>query len=170
MLLSQAPPPGFTTRFAPAPTGFLHLGHVASALAVWGVARAFGGRVLLRIEDHDRTRSRPEFERAILEDLEWLGFAPAEPPIRQSDREARYRQVLGDLESMSLVYACRCSRKSIEATSGSFPGELRYPGTCRDRKVDGPPIRPRHYLRSSSSSSSTATCRTKRWNTACWIA
>ncbi len=130
-------PAGFTTRFAPAPTGFLHLGHVASALAVWGVARAFQGRVLLRIEDHDQTRSRPEFERAILDDLKWLGFAPAEPPIRQSDRESRYRQVLGDFESRGLVYACRCSRKSIEATPGSVPGELRYPGTCRDRMVDG---------------------------------
>ncbi len=137
MLLSEAPPPGFTTRFAPAPTGLLHLGHVSSALAVWGVARAFGGRVLLRIEDHDRTRSRPEFEKAILDDLEWLGFAPDEPVVRQSDRESKYARALQGLEATGLVYACGCSRKFIETTSGSFTGELRYPGTCRDRTVDG---------------------------------
>ena len=67
------------SRFAPAPTGFLHLGHVVNAIYVWGVTRAAGGRVLLRIEDHDRGRSRPEFERAILDDLDWLGFVPDEP-------------------------------------------------------------------------------------------
>ena len=68
------------SRFAPAPTGFLHIGHVVNAIYVWGLARAAGGRVLLRIEDHDRQRSRPEFERGILEDLDWLGFVPDEPP------------------------------------------------------------------------------------------
>ena len=67
------------SRFAPAPTGFLHLGHVVNAIYVWGVTRAAGGRVLLRVEDHDRGRSRPEFERAILDDLDWLGFVPDEP-------------------------------------------------------------------------------------------
>ena len=64
------------TRFAPAPTGWLHLGHVLNAEYVWGRARAMGGRVLLRIEDHDRTRARPEFEAGILEDLDWLGYRP----------------------------------------------------------------------------------------------
>lgn len=146
MVLNQAPPPGFTTRFAPAPTGLLHLGHVASALAVWGVARAFGGRVLLRMEDHDRTRSRPEFEKAILDDLEWLGFAPDEPLARQSDRESKYARALQGLESSGLVYACGCSRKSIEPTSGSVTGGLRYPGTCRDRTVDGA-VEPARRLR-----------------------
>lgn len=68
------------TRFAPAPTGYLHLGHVVNALHVWGITRALGGRVLLRIEDHDRQRSRPEFERTILDDLDWLGFVPDDPP------------------------------------------------------------------------------------------
>src|SRR5688572_24752403 len=76
------------TRFAPSPTGYLHLGHVVNAIYVWGIARALGGRVLLRIEDHDRIRSRSIFERALLEDLEWLGFVPdggGDPVRRQSD-------------------------------------------------------------------------------------
>src|SRR5260221_8752229 len=72
------------TRFAPAPTGFLHLGHIVNALSVWGEARARSARELIRIEDHDRQRSRPEFEAAIFEDLEWLGFLAPEVPIRQS--------------------------------------------------------------------------------------
>jgi glutamyl-Q tRNA(Asp) synthetase len=110
---------------------------VASAIETWGVARAHGGRVLLRIEDHDQTRSKPEFERAILEDLEWLGFAPDEPPVRQSGRRAKYENALKTLEANGLVYACGCSRKSIEAASGPAGFELRYPGSCRDAPVDG---------------------------------
>src|SRR5918996_6477079 len=88
-------PPDPVSRFAPSPTGYLHLGHVANAIWVWGVTSALGGRVLLRIEDHDRGRSRRDFERAALEDLEWLGLAPdcgtaeelrrGASPFRQSD-------------------------------------------------------------------------------------
>ena len=133
----EQPPRGFTTRFAPAPTGFLHLGHVANAIAVWGLARAFSGRVLLRVEDHDRTRSRPEFEKAILEDLAWLGFRPDEPLVRQSERHAKYEAALAGLERADLVYACSCSRKAIEASAGPFVAELRYPGTCREARIDG---------------------------------
>lgn len=136
MLPIERPAKGFTTRFAPAPTGLLHLGHVASAIAVWGVARAFGGRVLLRIEDHDKIRSRPEYEAAILEDLCDLGFQPDEPVVRQSDRDGKYREALSRLESRGLVYPCGCSRKAIEAAAGPRALELRYPGTCRDRAVD----------------------------------
>jgi glutamyl/glutaminyl-tRNA synthetase len=110
---------------------------VASALAVWGVARAWGGRVLLRIEDHDRTRCRPEFEEALLEDLRWLGFAPDESPVRQSERQGKYEAALGVLAEKGLVYPCSCSRKTIEAASGPPNGERRYPGTCRGRRVDG---------------------------------
>jgi glutamyl/glutaminyl-tRNA synthetase len=76
------------TRYAPSPTGYLHLGHVAHLLYVWGAARAFGAEVILRMEDHDRGRCRPEFEAAIVEDLDWLGFAAVnslEPFYRQSD-------------------------------------------------------------------------------------
>src|SRR5215813_8027302 len=80
------------SRFAPAPTGLLHLGHVVNAIYVWGVARARGGRVLLRIEDHDRARSRAEYEAAILEDLVWLGFVADAPLVRQSERAAIYER------------------------------------------------------------------------------
>lgn len=128
------------TRFAPAPTGFLHLGHVVSAVYVWGFARARGGRVLLRIEDHDRQRSRTEYEQAILDDLSWLGFVADEPPVRQSERGALYETALGRLRARGLVYACECSRAEIAAASEPGP-ELRYPGTCRDKHLpEGPGV------------------------------
>jgi glutamyl-tRNA synthetase/glutamyl-Q tRNA(Asp) synthetase len=136
------------SRFAPAPTGYLHLGHVVNAIYVWGLTRARGGRVLLRIEDHDRQRSRPEFERAILDDLDWLGFAPDEPPTselrkgpsewRQSDRCSVYAAALAGLEAKGLVYACECSRSDIAAAAG-HSGELRYPGTCAEKRLAARP-------------------------------
>jgi glutamyl/glutaminyl-tRNA synthetase len=128
------------TRFAPAPTGYLHIGHVVNALHVWGFARANGGRVLLRIEDHDGQRSRPEYERAILEDLEWLGFVADEPPVRQSDRAEIYRRALDHLDAAGLVYGCECTRREIAAAAGSGP-ELRYPGTCAGKGLSGEPGR-----------------------------
>ena len=82
------------SRFAPAPTGFLHLGHVVNAVLVWRETRARRGRVLLRIEDHDRQRSRRAFEDAILDDLAWLGFVADEPPVRPSERGAIYEEAL----------------------------------------------------------------------------
>ena len=112
------------TRFAPAPTGFLHLGHVVNAIIVWGVARASGGRVLVRMEDHDRQRSRPIYEKAIIEDLAWLGFEADELLVRQSDRHAVYMRALDRLRAKRLVYTCGCSRSAIAAA--------RYPGTCRN--------------------------------------
>ncbi len=135
--MSQQPsaPARPTTRFAPAPTGYLHLGHVASAIWVWGAARALDGRVLLRIEDHDRGRSRPEYERALLEDLDWLGLAPDAPPVRQTERDELYVAALDRLAARDLTYACTCSRREIlDAAPAS--GELRYPGACRDRGID----------------------------------
>jgi glutamyl/glutaminyl-tRNA synthetase len=137
------------SRFAPAPTGFLHLGHVVNAVYVWRETRARGGRVLLRIEDHDRQRSRREYEAEILDDLGWLGFAADEPLVRQSERYEIYERALDTLRRKGLVYACACSRSDIGAAvgpdggPGSFaPGsgaELRYPGTCRDRGLaEGP--------------------------------
>jgi glutamyl-tRNA synthetase/glutamyl-Q tRNA(Asp) synthetase len=125
------------TRFAPAPTGYLHLGHVASAMAVWGWARARDAQVLLRIEDHARVRSRPGFEAALLEDLAWLGFEPdlGAPPAlcRQSERGAVYEATLKRLASATRVYACRCSRREIAAVSGEEAHvETPYPGTCRE--------------------------------------
>ena len=82
------------SRFAPAPTGDLHLGHIVNAVYVWRETRARNGRVLLRIEDHDRQRSQARFEAAILEDLEWLGFVADEPPVRQSERGGVYEAAL----------------------------------------------------------------------------
>jgi glutamyl/glutaminyl-tRNA synthetase len=126
------------SRFAPAPTGLLHLGHVVNAIYVWGIARAGSGRVLLRIEDHDRQRSRPEYERAILEDLDWLGFVPDGVMTRQSERTAIYETHLDRLRAAGLVYACECSRKEI-AAAGEPGDELRYPGTCAAKGLpEGP--------------------------------
>ena len=118
------------TRYAPSPTGHLHLGHVVNAIYVWGLAGAAGGRVLLRMEDHDRIRCRPKYESSILEDLDWLGFEPDEglhPLLRQSDRSHLYREAVERLRRTHHVYACECSRKHIA-------GE-RYDGFCRDRRL-----------------------------------
>ena len=117
------------TRFAPAPTGWLHLGHVLNAEYVWNS----GADVLLRIEDHDRERCRPEYEAGILEDLEWLGYRPTLPFVRQSERDAIYREAVDVLAAQGLVYGCDCSRKEIMSTFDSRSSELRYPGRCRDR-------------------------------------
>ena len=117
------------TRFAPAPTGYLHLGHVLNAIYVWETARASGpdARVLLRIEDHDRARSRTTFEAALLEDLAWLGFQADAGVTRQSERSALYERALEGLRARGLTYACECSRADI----GAGP----YPATCRDKKL-----------------------------------
>ena len=134
------------TRFAPAPTGLLHLGHVLNALYVWNTARAVGCRVMLRIEDHDRERCRPEYERGILDDLDWLGFVPDVYPTaafrsgrcegRQSDREEVYRSALQLLVRANVVYACDCTRRALTGARGSKPGrEMRYPGYCRDKRL-----------------------------------
>jgi glutamyl-tRNA synthetase/glutamyl-Q tRNA(Asp) synthetase len=125
------------TRFAPAPTGWLHLGHVLNAEYVWGS----GARVLLRIEDHDRERCRPEFDAGILEDLAWLGYRPEFPVVRQSERDAIYREAFEEVRRQGVAYACGCARRQIEERRArSESGELRYDGFCRDRGlplVDG---------------------------------
>ncbi len=136
------------TRFAPSPTGELHLGHVANAVWTWGVARTAGGTVLLRIEDHDRGRSRREHEAQILADLAWLALEPhgtclaslqsGEPsPWRQSDCHEAYRAALDDLARSTRVYACTCSRsqiaRSVDMGQLEEGQEVPYPGTCRDR-------------------------------------
>ena len=129
-------PPRPLTRFAPSPTGYLHLGHIVNAIYVWGIARALGGRVLLRIEDHDRIRSRPEYEAALREDLAWLGFSPDAGPIRQSDDPAPYDVALAHLARADHVYACDCSRKEIAAAALIAPGlEVPYSGRCRGRRL-----------------------------------
>jgi glutamyl-Q tRNA(Asp) synthetase len=126
------------TRFAPAPTGWLHLGHVVNALHVWGIARERGGRVILRIEDHDRTRCRDDYVDGILEDLDWLGFVPDSIAPRQSSRERsdRYEAALEELRADGLVYACDCSRRDIAMdVPDRFGEEMRYPGRCRERDL-----------------------------------
>jgi len=128
--------PRWRTRFAPAPTGWLHLGHVLNAITVWGMARAYGGSVLLRIEDHDRRRCKPDYEAGIREDLAWLGFTPDDEAPRQSTRGDRYAELLSALESRDLVYACSCSRREIAGGAGERHLELVYPGTCRTRHLD----------------------------------
>ena len=121
-------------RFAPSPTGKLHLGNARTALLAWLQVRALGGRFLLRIEDLDRARCRPELIDAIFRDLEYLGLDWDEPPLFQSRRQALYRDALASLEGKGLVYPCFCSRAEIaraaSAPHGAFDDGPRYPGTC----------------------------------------
>lgn len=138
MRLERVPDP-LVTRFAPAPTGHLHLGHVVNALHVWGLAREHGGRVLMRIEDHDGQRSRREYEQSIFEDLDWLGFKADAPAVRQSERGAIYVRALDRLRARGLVYACECSRRDIVASATS--DELLYSGTCANKGLAETPGR-----------------------------
>ncbi|MCA0996560.1 tRNA glutamyl-Q(34) synthetase GluQRS [Alloyangia pacifica] len=142
------------TRFAPSPTGPLHLGHAYSALLAAGMARAADGAFLLRIEDIDSTRSRPHWEAQILEDLQWLGLTWDEPPMRQSDRLPAYEAALDDLWARELIYPCHCSRRDIQAAASApqegaepayGPDGLVYPGTCRDRLAPGYGATPRPH-------------------------
>ncbi|MFY0679997.1 MAG: tRNA glutamyl-Q(34) synthetase GluQRS [Thalassovita sp.] len=129
----------FVTRFAPSPTGPLHLGHAYSALLAYDRARAVGGQFHLRIEDIDQTRSRPHWEDQIYEDLRWLGLEWAPKILRQSDRSATYGAALNALWRRGLLYPCRCTRRDILAASAApqegvpshGPDGLIYPGTCR---------------------------------------
>ena len=143
-LLPPDAPRAPLTRFAPAPTGYLHLGHAASAVWVWGVARALGGKVLLRIEDHDRRRSRHAYEQALLEDLEWLGLEPdlghpaeyraGSCAFRQSERGPVYERELARLAADGLVFACDCSRRRLRESGSDLPNvETPYDGHCRER-------------------------------------
>jgi glutamyl-Q tRNA(Asp) synthetase len=125
------------TRFAPSPTGYLHLGHVRSAWEGWHAARAAGGRFLLRIEDIDPARCRPEYDAAILEDLAWLNLGWDGAVRRQSEHFADYRAALAQLDAAGMLYPCFCTRKEIQAeiarAGGAPQGEAGpvYPGTCK---------------------------------------
>ncbi len=131
-----------TTRFAPSPTGHLHLGHAYAALTAWRRAREAGGRFLLRIEDIDPARCRPEFAAAILEDLEWLGLDWDGPVRVQSQHLADYATVLDRLATRGLLYPCFCTRADIahevaaSAAAPHGPDGPRYPGTCRLLSAD----------------------------------
>src|SRR5690348_5049766 len=103
------------TRFAPSPTGFLHLGHACSALIAWRAAREASGRFLLRLEDIDRTRCRPEFAAAILEDLAWLGLDWDGPVRVQSEHCGDHETALDRLDVAGLIYPCFCTRAAITA-------------------------------------------------------
>jgi glutamyl-Q tRNA(Asp) synthetase len=130
--------PARTFRFAPSPNGYLHLGHAYSALLNDKMARESGGRLLLRIEDIDAARCRPEYERGIYEDLAWIGLHWEEPVRRQSEHLADYARALDDLRSRGLIYPCFCTRgDTLRAIAGrpDWPrdpdGAPLYPGTCR---------------------------------------
>jgi glutamyl-Q tRNA(Asp) synthetase len=129
----------FVTRFAPSPTGPLHLGHACSAILAHDMARAAGGQFLLRMEDTDLERSRPEYEAQILDDLRWLGLRWDAAPLRQSDHLARYTRRLQPLIDRGLLYPCSCSRGDIRAALAA-PQEgvahAVYPGTCRTRGME----------------------------------
>src|SRR5438552_12527510 len=125
------------TRFAPSPTGYLHLGHVRSALEGWRAARREGGRFLLRLEDIDRTRCREVYAAAIVEDLAWIGLDWDGPVRKQSEHFDDYRDALGRLDAMGVLYTCFCTRREIRAEiarAADAPHESRgsvYPGICR---------------------------------------
>jgi glutamyl/glutaminyl-tRNA synthetase len=140
---------GPTTRFAPAPTGRLHLGHLANALYVWGLGHRLGGRVLLRIEDHDRQRCRPEYESALLDDLDRLGLAADAPSTdelragsssyRQSDNSPVYSAAVDRLAEVTEVYACDCSRATFAAWRATHRrpwSGAGCPGNCRARHLE----------------------------------
>lgn len=127
----------FVFRFAPSPNGLLHLGHAYSALLNHDLARAHGGVLLLRVEDIDPARSRPEFEHQIYEDLAWLGIHWAEPVWRQSQRMPVYTEILEGLEARGLAYPCFATRSEIRAAVGTDAacdpdGAPLYPGLWRD--------------------------------------
>jgi len=132
------------TRFAPSPTGPLHLGHAYSAILAHDMARAVGGQFLLRIDDLDQTRARPEWEELIFEDLQWLGLTWDGPVRRQSDHFDDYRNALDSLARQGAVYPCRCTRRDIDAAASApqegvpdiGPDGRIYPGTCRGRPYD----------------------------------
>ena len=143
---------GPISRFAPAPTGRLHLGHLANAIFVWGLALRLDGRVVLRIEDHDRQRCRPEYEAALLDDLDRLGLAADEPstdalragpsPYRQSDCGPIYQAAVEQLARATDVYACDCSRSTFaawRAGNGSAWSGPGCPGGCLDRGLEPRP-------------------------------
>ncbi|MEO1106802.1 MAG: tRNA glutamyl-Q(34) synthetase GluQRS [Pseudomonadota bacterium] len=131
----------FTTRFAPSPTGPLHLGHAYSALLAHDMAASEGGEFLLRIEDIDQSRSRPHWEDQVYDDLTWLGLRWPKPVMRQSERQVIYEAALDELWRRGFLYPCSCNRKDIAAAVSApqegatllGPDGVIYPGTCRHR-------------------------------------
>jgi glutamyl-tRNA synthetase len=133
------------TRFAPSPTGYLHLGSARTALFNWAFARRHGGVFVLRIEDTDRERSTRESEQAVLDGMEWLGLAWDEGPFRQSERPERHAEVIEDLLARGEAYRCVCTREELEERKQQAEGRRAYDGTCRDKEL-GPDCGP-HTVR-----------------------
>ncbi|MGI3164955.1 tRNA glutamyl-Q(34) synthetase GluQRS [Pseudooceanicola sp. 200-1SW] len=155
------------TRFAPSPTGPLHLGHAFSALTAARRARAAGGQFLLRIEDIDQSRARPEWETLIFEDLHWLGLSWPTPVMRQSARMPAYRAALTRLWDMGLLYPCTCTRRDIAAAASApqeggdpviGPDGVVYPGTCRPATPPKGPL-PEAVLRLDMAAAMERACR-----------
>lgn len=131
------------TRFAPSPTGPLHLGHAYSAILAHDFAKARGGEFVVRIEDIDKSRARSEWENKIFDDLEWLGLTWSAPVLRQSKRDAAYEFAINKLWADGLLYPCNCSRRDIkesamaphsEGKTNYGPDGIIYPGICRQEK------------------------------------
>ena len=131
------------TRFAPSPTGRLHLGHAFAARVAHDRAREAGGAFLLRFEDIDHTRVREPFYEGILDDLRWLGLAWEEEPWRQEERQGEYQRALDELKALGVVYPCTCTRREITAALAELDAphgspHADYPGTCRHRLGEEP--------------------------------
>lgn len=128
----------FRTRFAPSPTGPLHIGHAYSAIVAHDMAKAAGGAFLLRMEDTDLQRSKPEWDAQIIDDLTWLGLTWEEPVLRQAEQLTSYDPALARLEAMNLLYPCSCSRADIRAALAAPQEGVThevYPGTCKHRAM-----------------------------------
>lgn len=136
--LSASPTRGLVVgRFAPSPTGRMHAGNVFAALVAWLVAKSQGGRIVLRIEDLDAERSKPQFIDAVQRDFEQLGLTWDEGPFFQHDREETYRAAFDSLAELGLVYPCFCTRADLHAASAPHRGEKPvYPGTCRNLSAE----------------------------------
>jgi len=150
------------TRFAPSPTGPLHLGHAYSALTVWQVAADLDGTALLRIEDTDSTRVRPDHEAGIFDDLAWLGLSWPMPVRRQSDHYDAYETALHRLADAGLLYPCDCTRRQV-IDAGGQPGAdgMIYPGTCRGRDIAG--AKPTDALRLDLGKATASVAKTLRY-------
>lgn len=135
----QPPPQSLVGRLAPSPTGLLHVGHARSFLLAWWSIRSRGGRIVLRIEDLDTERARPEFTAGILEDLEWLGMDWDDQPLIQSASQPDFERALNQLIESGHVYPCVCTRREVRDASAPHDEapqsqtEAPYPGTCRGR-------------------------------------
>lgn len=126
------------TRFAPSPTGYLHLGHAFSAITAWNISQKTDKKFILRIEDIDSQRCKVEYEKQILDDLEWLGLTWVKPVIRQKNRINFYKEAIDILNNKNLIYPCSCTRKDINEALSAPQGNKTpkpYPGLCRNRSM-----------------------------------